>query len=59
MTDYKSSLNPFLSRVRLEDGGETPLVDFTLYQKIVGSLLYLTQSKPDLSYAVGPVSRFM
>jgi hypothetical protein len=27
MTDYKSSLNPFLSRVRLEDGRDTPLVE--------------------------------
>jgi hypothetical protein len=32
VTDYKSSLNPFLSRVKLEDGGETPLVDNTLYK---------------------------
>jgi hypothetical protein len=39
--------------------GETPLVDNTLYRKLVGSLLYLTHSRPDLSYAVGIVSRFM
>jgi hypothetical protein len=59
MTDCKSAPTPFLSGVKLEDGGETPLVDSTLYRQLVGSLLYLTHSKPDLSYAVGAVSRFM
>jgi hypothetical protein len=59
MIDCKFSLTPFLSGVKLEDGGETPLVDNTLYRQLVGSLLYLTHSRPDLSYAVGVVSRFM
>jgi hypothetical protein len=59
MTDCKSAPTPFLSGVKLEDGGETPLVDSTLYRQLVGSLLYLTHSRPDLSYAVGAVSRFM
>jgi hypothetical protein len=59
MTDYKSAPNPFLSGVKHEDGGDTPLVDNTLYKQLVGSLLYLTHSKPDLSYEVGAVSRFM
>jgi hypothetical protein len=59
MTDCKSSLTPFLSGVKLEDGEETPLVDSTLYKQLVGTLLYLTHSIPDLSYVVGTVSRFM
>jgi hypothetical protein len=59
MTDYKYYLTPFLSGVKLEDGGETPLVDNTLYRQLVGSLLYLTHSRPDLSYVVGAVSKFM
>jgi hypothetical protein len=59
MIDCKSAPTPFLSGVKLEDGEETPLVDNTLYRQLVGSLLYLTHSRPDLSYAVGAVSRFM
>eukprot|EP00253_Pinus_taeda_P035142 PITA_35142 len=51
MTHYKPEPTTFLSGVRLEDGGDTPLVNSTLYQQLVGSLLYLTHSKPDLSYA--------
>jgi hypothetical protein len=31
MIDYKSAPTPFLSGTRLEDGGDTPLVDNTLY----------------------------
>jgi hypothetical protein len=59
MTDCKSALTPFLSGVKLEDGKDTPLVDNTLYIQLVGSLLYLTHSRPHLSYAVGTVSRFI
>ena len=59
MTDCKSAPTPFLSGVKLEDGRNTPLVDSTLYRQLVGSLLYLTHSRPYLSYAVGEVSQFM
>jgi hypothetical protein len=59
MTDCKSTPTPFLSGVKLEDGRETPLVDNKLYKQLVGSLLCLTHSITDLSYAVGAVSRFM
>jgi hypothetical protein len=59
MIDCKSTLTPFLSGVILEDGGDTPLVESTLYIQLVGSLLYLSHSRLDLSYVVGAVSRFM
>jgi hypothetical protein len=59
MTDCKSTPTPFLSGVILEDGGDTPLVDSTLYRQLVESFLYLTHSIPYLSYAVGVVSKFM
>jgi hypothetical protein len=59
MADCKSAPTPFLSRVKIEDGGETPLVEIPLYRQLVGILLYLTHSRIDLSYVVGAVSRFM
>jgi hypothetical protein len=59
MTDCKSAPTPFLLGVKLEDGGDSPLVGNTLYKQLVGSLLYLTHSRLDLSYAIGAVSRFM
>lgn len=56
MTYCKSAPTHFLSGVKLED---TPLVESTLYKQLVGILLYLTHSKPDLSYVLGTISRFM
>ena len=35
------------------------LDDITIYRKIVGSLIYLTISRSDLSYTVGLESQFM
>ena len=39
------------------DGGEA--VDSTLFKSLVGSLRYLTCTRPDILFAVGLISRFM
>jgi hypothetical protein len=39
------------------DGGER--VDASKYRSLVGSLRYLTCTRPDLSLSVGIISRFM
>jgi hypothetical protein len=59
MTDHKSAPTPFLFGIKLEDGGDTPLVDSALYRQLVGSLLYLTHTRPNISSVVGAVSRYM
>nr|GEU39427.1 putative disease resistance RPP13-like protein 1 [Tanacetum cinerariifolium] len=38
---------------------ETGLADASMYRSLVGRLIYLTHSRPDISYVVGVVSRFM
>ena len=45
--------------VKLSATCTSPKVDATLYHHVVGSFLYLTHSRPDLSFAVGRVSRYM
>ena len=59
MTDCKATTFPFLSGIRLEEGGSTPLVDNTLYKQLIGSLLQFTHSRSDMSYVVSDVSRYM
>nr|GEU99660.1 retrovirus-related Pol polyprotein from transposon TNT 1-94 [Tanacetum cinerariifolium] len=39
------------------DGGKA--VDSTLFKSLVGSLRYLTSTRPDILFAVGMISRFM
>ena len=59
MDECKICNFPFLSNVKLGDFGSSPLVDNSLYRKLVGSLLYLTHSRPDLAYEVGVVAEYM
>ncbi|XP_074352319.1 secreted RxLR effector protein 161-like [Apium graveolens] len=40
-----------------DEGGQK--VDATEYKSLVGNLIYLTHTRPDIMYAVGVVSRFM
>ncbi len=59
MSDCKPTPTPFLSGVKLETKCTTPLVYATLYKQLVGSLIYLTHTRPNIAFAVGMVSRFM
>ena len=59
MDDCKASKCPFLSGIKLGEFGNSSLVDCTLYMKLVSSLLYLTHTRPDLSYAVLPPKLYL
>eukprot|EP00253_Pinus_taeda_P032104 PITA_32104 len=59
MEDCKPAPSPFQSGVKLSVSCTSPEVDATLYRQLVGKLLYLTHTRPDLSFAVGLVARFM
>ena len=59
MEDCKLAASPFHPRVKISATCTSPEVDVTLYRQLVGSLLYLTHSHPDLSFSIGRVSRYM
>jgi hypothetical protein len=46
-------------RIKLSKTSSAPAVDGTLYISLVGSLRYLVNTRPDLAFLVGLVSRFM
>ena len=59
MAECKASPFPFLSVFSLEERKSTPPMDCTIYRQLIGSLLYLTHSKPDIYYAMNAVSIYM
>jgi hypothetical protein len=59
MDDCKPTPSPFQSRVNLSATCTSHEVDATLCHQLVGSLLYLTHTCPDLSFVVGVVARYM
>eukprot|EP00253_Pinus_taeda_P020080 PITA_20080 len=59
MEDCKPAPSPFQSGVKLSVTCTSPEVDATLYRQLVGKILYLTHTRPDLSFAVGLVARFI
>jgi hypothetical protein len=59
MEDCKPIPSPFQFGVKLATTCTSPEVDATLYRQLVGSLLYLTHTRPDLSFVVGIVARYM
>ena len=59
MAEFRPTPFPFLSGISLEEGKNTPPMDCTIYRQLIGSLLYLINSQPDICYAMNDVSRYM
>ena len=59
MKDCKARKTPFLSGVNLEEADSSPMVNNTLYRQLIGCLLYMTHTRPDICYALSVSSRFM
>eukprot|EP00253_Pinus_taeda_P030178 PITA_30178 len=59
MEDCKPAPSPFQSGVKLSVTCTSPEVDATLYCQLVGKLLYLTHTRPGLSFAVVIVAQFI
>lgn len=59
MYECKAVSTPLDQNVKLSSVDETKEVDGTLYQQLVGSLNYLTTTRPDISYSVSILSQYM
>ena len=49
---------PMAANVKLINNPSGEFVDVTLYKSMIGCLLYLTASRPDIAFSVGVCSRF-
>ncbi|GJX04931.1 retrovirus-related pol polyprotein from transposon TNT 1-94 [Tanacetum coccineum] len=49
---------PMIENKKLDEDLQGKLVDATLYRGMIGSLMYLTSSRPDLNYAVCLCARY-
>ncbi|GJZ95268.1 hypothetical protein Tco_0667471 [Tanacetum coccineum] len=57
-TDVKSALTPVDLEKPLVKDGDADDVDVHLYRSMIGSLMYLTTSRPDIMFAVCACARF-
>ena len=59
MNHYKPSAVPIDLNVKLGLCEEEPPVDKGQFQRLVGKLIYLNHTRPDIAFSVGVLNRFM
>ncbi|RVX18797.1 Retrovirus-related Pol polyprotein from transposon TNT 1-94 [Vitis vinifera] len=59
LTDSKNVDTPVELNAHLTPSGGKPLSNPSLYRRLVGSLVYLTVTRPNISYAVHQVSQYL
>lgn len=59
MDQCKPTVVPLQQNIKLQSEDGSKEADATLYRQLVWSLIYLTTSRPDLSYAVNVLSQYM
>ena len=59
IVDAKDVLTPLPTGSTLTLNSGSPLSDLTEYRSIVGSLQYLSLTRPDISFMINKLSQFM
>ena len=59
MLEYKSMATPMDSNLKLLADDSSELVDTTHYRQIIGSLMYLTNTRPDICFVVNTLSQYL
>jgi hypothetical protein len=59
MMDYKSMNTPMMINLKLLSDKSSYLVNPTMYRQLIGSLMYLVNTRPDICFAVNTLSQHM
>jgi hypothetical protein len=59
MEDCRPMTTPMITNWKKLHASESELVDSTLYHQLIGSLMYLVNTRPDICFVVNSLSRFM
>ena len=59
MQDCKAVITPIVMGLKLSKEDNNKDFDPSLYKSIVGSLMYLTATRPNIMHVVSLISRFM
>ena len=58
MEEAKIMKTPMSSSIKLDKDEKGKFIDLTMYRGMIGSLLYLNASRPDIRYSVCFCTRF-
>ena len=59
MMDSKAMTTSMTTNLKLLNDDSSEIVDVTLYRQIIGSLMYLTNTRPDICSVVNTLSHYM
>ena len=58
MMDCKAMITPMASNLKLLSDASLESVGATMYRQMIGSLMYLTNTRPDILFAMNTLSQF-
>ena len=59
MMDCKALTTPMASNLKLLSDASSEKVDATMYCQMIGSLMYLTNTRPDICFALNTLSQYL
>ena len=59
MMDCEAIATPMASNLKLLCDASLESIDATMYRQMIGSLMYLTNTRPDICFAVNTLSQFL
>jgi hypothetical protein len=59
MGDCKPMTTPMITNLKKLSASDSELVDPTLYRQLIGSLMYLVNTRPNICFVVNTLSQFM